>query len=175
MPIMAQSIEAYLSGNSARGRDGPRLKRLRCFGPDDIRFLRRSQIDEGLAPPETTRAGSIARLNALLGLAEALEMSPPDLLKYFDESDRWSCEKNCVPLRLRSVEVFSTAHGGTQGAVGDAAHREWFGARVIGSHSCLGNEKLGQDPPSAAIATCRRYGVGKGILTNANGSRCSGR
>ncbi|TNF65281.1 MAG: ATP-dependent DNA helicase RecQ, partial [Rhodobacteraceae bacterium] len=48
--------------------------------------LRRSQIDEGLAPPER-RAADHARLNALLGLAEALECRRKTLLAYFGETE----------------------------------------------------------------------------------------
>ena len=58
---------------------------MTLFGPDDIR-LRRNQIDEGLAPPER-RAADHARLNALLGLAEALTCRRRQLLRYFDEAE----------------------------------------------------------------------------------------
>jgi len=53
------------------------------FGQDDIRY-RRQQIDEGLAPPER-RAADHGRLNALLGLAEALHCRRQNLLSYFGE------------------------------------------------------------------------------------------
>src|SRR6056297_484264 len=65
---LPKSIEAYYQEIGRSGRDGAPAETLTLFGPDDIR-LRRSQIDEGLAPPER-RTADHARLNALLGLAE---------------------------------------------------------------------------------------------------------
>ncbi|MFT5161277.1 MAG: ATP-dependent DNA helicase RecQ, partial [Paracoccaceae bacterium] len=82
---LPKSIEAYYQEIGRAGRDGAPAETLTLFGPDDIR-LRRSQIDEGLAPPER-RAADHARLNALLGLAEALECRRKNLLGYFDETD----------------------------------------------------------------------------------------
>ena len=76
---LPKSIEAYYQEIGRAGRDGAPAETLTLFGPDDIR-LRRSQIDEGLAPPER-RAADHARLNALLGLAEALECRRTTLLK----------------------------------------------------------------------------------------------
>lgn len=82
---LPKSIEAYYQEIGRAGRDGAPAETLTLFGPDDIR-LRRSQIDEGLAPPEM-RAADHGRLNALLGLAEALECRRKNLLAYFGESD----------------------------------------------------------------------------------------
>ncbi|RKF16234.1 DNA helicase RecQ [Roseovarius spongiae] len=80
---LPKSIEAYYQEIGRAGRDGAPAETLTLFGPDDIR-LRRAQIDEGLAPPER-RAADHARLNALLGLAEALECRRVQLLRYFGE------------------------------------------------------------------------------------------
>ncbi|EDZ47808.1 ATP-dependent DNA helicase RecQ [Rhodobacterales bacterium Y4I] len=80
---LPKSIEAYYQEIGRAGRDGAPAETLTLFGPDDIR-LRRSQIDEGLAPPER-RAADHARLNALLGLAEALHCRRQKLLGYFGE------------------------------------------------------------------------------------------
>ncbi len=80
---LPKSIEAYYQEIGRSGRDGAPAETLTLYGPDDIR-LRRSQIDEGLAPPER-RAADHARLNALLGLAEALKCRRMQLLGYFDE------------------------------------------------------------------------------------------
>jgi ATP-dependent DNA helicase RecQ len=82
---LPKSIEAYYQEIGRAGRDGAPAETLTLFGPEDIR-LRRSQIDEGLAPPER-RAADHARLNALLGLAEALKCRRKNLLAYFDEHD----------------------------------------------------------------------------------------
>jgi ATP-dependent DNA helicase RecQ len=80
---LPKSIEAYYQEIGRAGRDGAPAETLTLFGSDDIR-LRRSQIDEGLAPPER-RAADHGRLNALLGLAEALSCRRQTLLTYFEE------------------------------------------------------------------------------------------
>ena len=80
---LPKSIEAYYQEIGRAGRDGAPAETLTLFGADDIR-LRRAQIDEGLAPPER-RMADHARLNALLGLAEALECRRKTLLGYFGE------------------------------------------------------------------------------------------
>ncbi len=82
---LPKSIEAYYQEIGRAGRDGAPAETLTLFGPEDIR-LRRNQIDEGIAPPER-RAADHARLNALLGLAEALECRRKNLLAYFDETE----------------------------------------------------------------------------------------
>src|SRR6056297_1874987 len=81
---LPKSIEAYYQEIGRAGRDGAPAETLTLFGPDDIR-LRRSQIDEGLAPPER-RMADHGRLNALLGLAEALDCRRATLLGYFGEA-----------------------------------------------------------------------------------------
>ncbi|WP_374634102.1 DNA helicase RecQ [Paracoccus sp. (in: a-proteobacteria)] len=80
---LPKSIEAYYQEIGRGGRDGAPAETLTLYGPDDIR-LRRSQIDEGLAPPDR-KAADHARLNALLGLAEATGCRRVALLRYFGE------------------------------------------------------------------------------------------
>jgi ATP-dependent DNA helicase RecQ len=81
---LPKSIEAYYQEIGRAGRDGAPAETLTLFGPDDIR-LRRTQIDEGLAPPER-RMADHGRLNALLGLAESLGCRRQTLLAYFGET-----------------------------------------------------------------------------------------
>ena len=81
---LPKSIEAYYQEIGRAGRDGAAAETLTLYGADDIR-LRRAQIDESLAPPERKTADH-ARLNALLGLAEAIGCRRQILLGYFGEA-----------------------------------------------------------------------------------------
>ncbi|MEX0312406.1 MAG: DNA helicase RecQ [Tateyamaria sp.] len=120
---LPKSIEAYYQEIGRAGRDGAPAETLTLFGPDDIK-LRRSQIDEGLAPPER-RMADHARLNALLGLAEALTCRRETLLGYFGET-QVTCGKCdlCDP----PAEVFDGTPAVRKALSAMLRTDEWFGA-----------------------------------------------
>ncbi len=120
---LPKSIEAYYQEIGRAGRDGAPAETLTLFGPDDIR-LRRSQIDEGLAPPER-RMADHARLNALLGLAEALKCRRQTLLGYFGEQAD-PCGK--CDLCDNPPEVFDGTTPVRMALSAILRTEEWFGA-----------------------------------------------
>ncbi len=120
---LPKSIEAYYQEIGRAGRDGAPAETLTLFGPDDIRF-RRQQVDEGLAPPER-RAADHGRLNALLGLAEALHCRRQTLLGYFGE-EAAPCG-NC-DLCDKPAEIFDGTTPVRMALSAALRTDEWFGS-----------------------------------------------
>ncbi|WP_425084821.1 DNA helicase RecQ [Ruegeria profundi] len=120
---LPKSIEAYYQEIGRAGRDGGPAETLTLFGPDDIR-LRRSQVDEGLAPLER-RMADHARLNALLGLAEALVCRRQTLLGYFGETAE-PCGK--CDLCDTPPEVFDGTTPVRMALSAILRTEEWFGS-----------------------------------------------
>ncbi|MCE8544268.1 DNA helicase RecQ [Ruegeria pomeroyi] len=150
---LPKSIEAYYQEIGRAGRDGGPAETLTLFGPDDIR-LRRSQIDEGLAPPER-RAADHARLNALLGLAEALTCRRQTLLGYFGETEV-SCGK--CDLCDSPAERFDGTTAVRMALSAMLRTEEWFGAThlidiLLGNQTDKIRERRHDQLPTYGVGT----------------------
>ena len=120
---LPKSIEGYYQEIGRAGRDGAAAETLTLYGADDIR-LRRAQIDEGLAPADRKSADH-ARLNALLGLAEATACRRQVLLGYFGET---SGPCGHCDLCDRPADLFDATEPVRKALSAILRTGEWFGA-----------------------------------------------
>ena len=170
---LPKSIEAYYQEIGRAGRDGASAETLTLFGPDDIR-LRRSQIDEGLAPPDRKSADH-ARLNALLGLAEATACRRQRLLAYFGETsdpcgncdlcetppelfDGTEAVRKALSAILRTGESFGAGHliDILTGAMTDKVRER--------GHDSLPTFAVGRDLPKAEWQAVFRQMMGHDLI-----------
>ncbi|HMO70822.1 MAG TPA: DNA helicase RecQ [Paracoccaceae bacterium] len=170
---LPKSIEGYYQEIGRAGRDGFPAETLTLFGADDIRF-RRTQIDEGQAPPER-RMADHGRLNALLGLAEATGCRRQVLLGYFGE-ERAPCG-NC-DLCDRPAVLFDATQPVRKALSAVLRTGEWFGAQHLidvltgtatakvreRGHDRLPTFGVGRDLPRATWGAVFRQMMGRDLL-----------
>jgi ATP-dependent DNA helicase RecQ len=163
---LPKSIEAYYQEIGRAGRDGAPAETLTLFGPDDIR-LRRTQIDEGLAPPERKSADH-ARLNALLGLAEALSCRRQNAAVLFRR--RGGALRQLRSLR-NPPETFDASTAVQKALSAILRTGEWFGTgHLIDILTGTETEKV----RARGHERLPTFGVGTEFDRRA-GRRCSGR
>lgn len=99
---LPSSVEGYSQEVGRAGRDGLPSRAMLLYGAQDI-VQRRRMIDDGDAEAAVKRT-EVAKLNALVGLAETVGCRRQALLSYFGESHAGNCG-SCDSCRSPAVTV----------------------------------------------------------------------
>lgn len=99
---LPSSVEAYQQEIGRAGRDGLPSRAMMLYGAQDI-VQRRRMIEEGDADQAVKRT-EIAKLNALVGLAETVGCRRQAILQYFGESHAGNCG-SCDTCRSPAATV----------------------------------------------------------------------
>ena len=151
---MPKNIEAYYQETGRAGRDGAASDAWMAYGLQDVVNQRR-MIDESPAGEEFKQVQR-GKLDALLGLAEAIDCRRVRLLKYFDEIYRPAGDEpqgEDGPLggqggrAAPSVGAMSSAAGPPQGEDGPLGGQGGRAAPSVGAISSAAGPPQGEDGP----------------------------
>ncbi len=98
---LPKSIEAYYQETGRGGRDGKPANAWMCFGMQDV-VMQRRMIDESTGGDAYKRV-STQKLEALVGMSEAVSCRRVNLLAYFGESSKacGNCDNCLNPPQVR--------------------------------------------------------------------------